>query len=81
MFTVVDFENDGGVALVATKWLECHENELSTYWPPTKSSTLLTKFIKTQQEPDKNNWGKFSCRQLYSTGKIDYIKISLFSQN
>jgi len=40
MFTVVDFENDGGVALVATKWLECHENELSTYWPPTKSSTL-----------------------------------------
>ena len=69
MYAVIVFEETNEVELLPTNWIT---NQNTTFWPPYKSATALTKAIKDRAAPEES-WAKFRIRVLCACRKCCYF--------
>uniref|UniRef100_A0A1Y1LWW9 DUF4806 domain-containing protein n=1 Tax=Photinus pyralis TaxID=7054 RepID=A0A1Y1LWW9_PHOPY len=75
MFSIVEFDDDDGVAIVNTAWLTPRKRE--TYWPPTKDREKFYKILTCDQS-NTSSWNLYKIKRVfYYTDDIEVAKRKL----
>lgn len=70
-FAIVAFENNGGLAVIPTKWFTGGEED-ECYWPPAKIN--MAKAVAEQLEPH-TDWATFRLTVKRKAGNLKFMCI------
>ena len=70
-FAIVAFENNGGLAVIPTKWFTGGEED-ECYWPPAKIN--MAKAVAEQLEPH-TDWATFKLTVKRKAGNLKFMCI------
>ena len=68
MYKIVEFNKEGGLAIVHTTWLTPRKKEV--FWPPYKGNTNFMRALRKGENVNEETWQIYGiARNFYETGK------------
>lgn len=69
MFAVIEFKEDGGLALVKSAWISPRKKDV--FWPPTKDPNQYTKLVRSTEDSITEAWKLYEISRIfYQSGEI-----------